>query len=208
MNKISKTTAIVIGVLAACVVLMIADVQLRYIWRIQHWSVSHLTERDTSMIAIVLGASVTARQTPSDALRDRLEEGIWLYETGLAGKILITGDDGRNEVDEISVMKKYLLEHGVQEKDVLIDPEGYRTYESCKRAHEVFHLEKAIVVTQRFHLARALYLCNRLGVDSIGSPSDRSRYAKINYFWLRDLAASAKAWWDVNVQAPKSPIKN
>ena len=174
MNNVLKKIGPLFFAGAIVLGLMVTDVQLRYITRIQYWDTSSLPPKDASFTAIVLGASVTAHQTPSDALRDRLDEGLWLYETGRAGKVLITGDDGRNEVDEISVMKKYLLDHGIPDENLLIDPEGYRTYESCKRAHEVFQIKKAVVVTQRFHIGRALYLCNRLGVDSIGSPSDRS----------------------------------
>ncbi len=154
---------------------------------------------------MVLGASVKSDGTPSDALRDRLMTGLDLYKAGKAPEILITGDDGGFRADEIDVMRRFLVDQGVPSSTVRVDGEGYRTYESCKRAKEE-GIRRVIVVTQRFHLARALYLCNRLGVDAQGVIADRQTYVRIVYFWTRDLLSSAKAWWDVNVLPPKSPV--
>jgi len=154
--------------------------------------------------AMVLGASIKSDGTPSDALRDRLDQGIGLYGQKRVKKLLLSGDDGRYHADEIDVMKPYALSHGVPEGDILIDGKGYRTYESCKNAVAA-GLKDLVIVTQRFHMGRALYLCNEQGIDAHGVTSDKSQYSDIIIFWLRDLAASAKAWWDVNIWHPRPP---
>lgn len=156
---------------------------------------------------IILGASVKADKTPSDALRDRLLTGIELYKKGYGSRVLVTGDRGDyHGSNEVEVMEKFLLEHGVPSRDIVVDGQGYRTYESCKRAKTEKGIQDAIVVTQRFHMARALYLCNALGVSSIGVTADRTSYVRIVYFWGRDLLSSVKAWWDINVVPPESPV--
>ncbi len=188
------------GISAICFV--IADVQLRYLDRIGG-NPNHFSRTPAAM---VLGASVKNDGTPSDALRDRLDEAKRLYDNGATGKILITGDDGAYHADEIDVMKRYLQGTGVPEGDIITDGHGYRTYESCKNA-KAAGINRVIIITQRFHLGRALYLCNSMGIDSIGSAADKQTYKDIIYFWLRDLAASAEAWWDINIWPPKPPVE-
>ena len=187
------------GMLAAG--LVVADVQLRYAASIGDRP-EFLPGGDT---ALILGASIKSDGTPSDALRDRLDTGIALYRAGRVKRIRLTGDDGRYHTDEIDVMKPYVLAQGVPEADVTTDGQGYRTYESCKNSGRD-GLKSIVVVTQRFHLGRALYLCNTFGLDAAGVAADKRTYSDIIYFWARDLAASLKAWWDVNVWAPKPPV--
>lgn len=179
-----------------------AIVQLSYLDRIS----SDTSTTPIKSTAIILGASVLQNKTPSDALRDRLLTGIKLYQDGAVQKLLITGDDGSYRVDEIDVMKTFVLDHGVREQDLLIDGHGYRTYESCKRAAQAFSVTDAIIVTQRFHIGRALYLCNHLGIDAIGVTSDLQPYQRNAYFWTRDLLSSVKAWIDINVFSPTPPV--
>ncbi len=157
--------------------------------------------------ALVLGASVKQDGTPSDALSDRVKTGVELYNAGKVSKLLMSGDDGRFHVNEVETMRRLAVEAGVTSTDVLVDGQGYRTYESCKRATQVFQIKKAIIITQRFHLARALYLCRAFGMDVQGVSADKQSYQRIIFFTLRDLASSLKAWWDVNIRAPESPVK-
>lgn len=167
----------------------------------QHLDDIYPTTRDlseTAPVALVLGASVKEDGTPSDALRDRLLIGEELYREQKVEKVLVTGDDGGFRQDEISHMKAFLIEQGVREEDILVDGQGYRTYESCRRAKQELHLEKLIVVTQRFHMARALYLCNALGLEAVGVTSDLQSYQKGTYFWARDLLSSVKAFWEIH----------
>lgn len=158
--------------------------------------------------AIVLGASVKQDGTPSDALHDRVMEAVDAYKEAKVKKLLMTGDDGKFHVNEVETMARIAMEAGVTSTDVLVDGQGYRTYESCKRASEVFGIREAVVVTQRFHLGRALFLCEHFGIKGQGLPADRQSYQRIVFFWMRDLVASFKAWWDVYVWAPESPVLN
>ncbi|MDQ7814722.1 MAG: YdcF family protein [Patescibacteria group bacterium] len=200
--KISERQKISIAVLVVGMFLVLTDVQLG--------NISKLEETNTPGvkydIAMVLGASVQGDE-PSDALEDRLEVGIKAYKNGEVQKILITGDDGNFRRDEISVMHDFLTEQGVSENDILVDPKGYRTYESCKNVKAEYPGKKILVITQRFHIGRALFLCNRLGADAYGRTADLSTYEKIYRFWGRDLLASYKAWWDVYIIKPESPAK-
>ncbi|MBP6944999.1 YdcF family protein [Patescibacteria group bacterium] len=166
-------------------------------------SVSEVTPAPTAM---VLGASVKLDGTPSDALRDRVMVGIQLYKEGKVSNLLMTGDDGGFHANEVATMKRLAIEAGVPEKDILVDGHGYRTYESCKRAVQTFNIRQAIVVTQRFHLARALCLCSHLGMDAQGVAADLQPYERIVFFTLRDFAASLKAWRDINIDPPPSPV--
>lgn len=200
-----KFRRIIIATGAAVVIALGAmefDVQLHYIKKLA----PSAAVTPAAPVAMVLGASVNDDGTPSDALRDRLLIGQELYATGKVSRILLTGDDGEFRRDEIDVMKAFLISKGVPAWDILEDGRGFRTYESCKRASQVFHFNKVIVVTQRFHIGRALYLCNRLGVDAHGVSSDLQNYRRNPYFWARDLAASIKAWWDINVWPPRPPV--
>jgi len=154
-------------------------------------------------VAIVLGASVKKDGTPSDALYDRIASAATLYQNGSVELLLLTGDDGKNHVDEVDAMKKTAMQLGVPEAAIMVDGKGYRTYESCKNAIQTYHITNAIVVTQRFHLPRALFLCNELGIDATGFVADRQRYASANWFEIRDLLASVKAMIDIYVLPPK-----
>jgi len=181
--------------------LALADVQLRYLDRI----IDDPNRLPATEVTMVLGASVKNDGSPSDALADRLQTGLELYQIGKAKRILLTGDDGAFHADEIAVMRPYLIGLGVAPADITADGHGYRTYESCKNAARS-GIKKLTIVTQRFHLSRALYLCNRMGIDSYGVAADKRSYENIAYFWLRDLASSLKAWWDINLIAPKPPV--
>ncbi len=196
---------LIIGTIFLALTFMLADVQFRYASRIVDGSTFDASRSTLhASAAIVLGASVNRDGTPSDALRDRLNEGVALYDAKAVDRIFVTGDDGDYHADEIDVMKSFLIQRGIPADKLAIDGKGFRTYESCKHAAEA-GIKTAIVVTQRFHMGRALYLCNRMGVDATGVTSDLSSYDKNWLFWARDLLASVEAWWDVNVMAPKPP---
>ena len=156
---------------------------------------------------MVLGASRTATG-PSDALSDRLRVGAQLYFANPSSTILITGDDGGFRSDEISVMKDTLIQRDhVPAESILSDGHGYRTYESCKNAKQA-GINELVIVTQRFHAARASYICSRLGIQTVDVvTADLQPYQEIFYFWVRDLLATFKAWIDINLIPPTSPAR-
>jgi vancomycin permeability regulator SanA len=197
-----KGSAAVFAVIAATIIAMVLDVQFRYSSKLA----DSVSGAQPAPIAIVLGASVQSSGEPSDALRDRLLVAIDLYNQNKVERILVSGDDGQFHIDEIRAMRKTLEDGGIPSDKILEDGHGYRTYESCKRAVQTFDIKSAIIVTQRFHIGRALYLCNKLGMNATGVSSDLTTYQRIIFFTARDLAASVEAWWDINVLPPKSPV--
>jgi vancomycin permeability regulator SanA len=203
--KLNRVTKIILGICAGAILAalgIIAYVQLSVLDLINPPLMPKYAPPGVAIM--ILGAGVKNDQTPSSALEDRLDRGLEMYRILPRSKLLITGDDGAYHRDEIAVMKNYLQERGVKNDELLVDPKGYRTYESCKNAKAAGFTE-AVIVTQRFHLARALYLCTRLGVNAIGTTADKRNYERQEYFWARDLLASFLAWWDVNIWSPRSP---
>ncbi len=156
---------------------------------------------------LILGAGIEASGVPSDALADRLLIGERVSRA-LEAPMLLTGDGGRFRVDEISVMHRWLLERGVAPDRIVVDDEGFRTYESCKRAAQVYRLKRVVLITQRFHLGRALYLCRSFGLEAYGVPANVRAYEKDAWYVTRDLLASIKAWIDVTVLPPDSPVQS
>lgn len=141
---------------------------------------------------IVLGAQVKADGTPSKMLRDRLDEGIRLYEAGAAPKILMSGDDGQVEYNEVAAMAAYAEDAGVSKKDLFLDHAGFSTYESMYRAQYIFGVKRAIVVTQKYHEYRALYIGQRLGMDVRGVSAADISYAFQGFRDIREVMARDK----------------
>ena len=140
---------------------------------------------------IVLGAGVWG-ENPSPMLEDRLLEGIKLYENDVAPKIIMTGDHGREEYDEVNVMKKFAMDKGVPSGDVFMDHAGFSTYESLYRAKEIFEADKVVIVTQEYHLYRALHIANELGIEAYGIASDPRQYVGATYREIREILARNK----------------
>ncbi len=145
---------------------------------------------DSGATALVLGAKVHKDGRLSDMLRDRMDTGIMLYHEGKAAKLLLSGDD--SGVGEVRAMKAYALEKGVAEADILCDGEGYSTYESVFRAKTVFHEENLVIVTQKYHLYRALYIANDMDMEATGADAAIFRYVGQLYRDVRELLARAK----------------
>ena len=121
---------------------------------------------------LILGAGVWDGNRPSPMLADRLDEGIKLYNKGIAPKILVSGDHGKADYDEVNVMKKYLMDAGIPDEDIFMDHAGFSTYESMYRAKEIFNVKKLIIVTQEYHLYRAIYDARKLGLEAYGVAAD------------------------------------
>lgn len=142
---------------------------------------------------LVLGAGVDAASgRPFGILSDRLGEGVALFDAGAAPRLLMTGDHGRAEYDEVNVMKAYAMERGVPGEAVFMDHAGFSTYESMYRARDVFSVKKVLIVTQEYHLYRAVYIARALGLEADGVASDPYAYAGQNTRNLREIAARVK----------------
>ena len=141
---------------------------------------------------------------PTPALYDRIATAADLYQRGLVSKLLLTGDNRSVYYNEPEAMRRTAVRMGVPDEDLVLDYAGRRTYDSCYRAREIFGVQRAIVVTQAFHLDRALYLCDSFGIDSIGIAADRRSYTASSQTWwsIREAAATMLAWLDVNVTRP------
>lgn len=159
----------------------------------------------TSSVALVFGAGLRADGTPSTALRDRVLSGVDLYTTGKVQKLLMTGDNGHRFYDEATAMKRLAIEAGVPEEDIVLDYAGFRSYESCYRARDIFELTQVIAVSQAYHLPRIRYICERLGIDTIGYSADRRVYPPrfIRAWNMRESLAQVKALWQVEITRPK-----
>ena len=140
---------------------------------------------------LILGAGIWGDK-PSPMLQDRLDEGVKLYKEGIASKIIMSGDHGREEYDEVNIMKEYAIEQGVPSEDIFMDHAGFSTYESIYRAKEIFDADNIVIVTQEYHLYRALYIADKLGVDAYGVNSDPRKYSGQAFREVREILARNK----------------
>ena len=140
---------------------------------------------------LILGAGVK-NNTPSKMLEDRLVTGIELYKNGISPKIIMSGDHSKTDYDEVNVMKDYAINNGVLSSDIFMDHAGFSTYESIYRAKEIFKAKKIIIVTQEYHLYRALYIANSLGIEAYGIKTEKKKYVGDTYRELREILARNK----------------
>ena len=143
---------------------------------------------------IILGCQVKDDGSLSHMLRDRLMRGLEVYEAGAAPKLLMSGDHGREEYDEVGAMKNYAIENGVPSENVFMDHAGFSTYETVYRAKEIFQSDKVIIVTQEYHLYRALFIAEQFGVEAYGVSADLNRYAGQSMRDFREVLARCKDW--------------
>lgn len=155
-------------------------------------------------VAIVFGAGISGGQ-PSPFLQRRLDIAVHLFERGRVRGLLMTGDNGRLDHDEVGVMAAYAAAHGVPAAVIAQDHAGFNTYDSCYRALAIFGVRRAVVITQKFHVARATFVCRELGVEAYGVGDDTARDwpGPTRRYQARELLATAKALWDTWVSRPK-----
>ncbi len=153
---------------------------------------------------LVLGAYVFPNGTVSWMLNDRLAEACELYNNAKADKILVSGDHGRKDYDEVNAMKKFLMQKGVPAQNVFMDHAGFNTYESLYRARDVFQVKRVIIVTQRYHLMRAVFVARELGLEAYGIASDQHDYGEVmKTYRLREIAARNKDFFTAKFIKPK-----
>lgn len=153
-------------------------------------------EMPSEKVGIIFGAGIWGDR-PSKYLKDRLDAGIELYRQQKIKIILLSGDNGSDEHDELTVMKLYCYEHGVDTTKVFLDYAGFDTYSTMYRAKHIFNIDKAILVSQGYHLNRAIYIGNKLGVKSVGLAADNGFYHNFKYVKFRECFSICKAAIDV-----------
>lgn len=141
---------------------------------------------------VVLGCQVRPDGSLSDMLRDRLRRGVELYDNGVSSKLLMSGDHGTRYYNEVGAMKEYAVEQGVPSEDIFMDHAGFSTYETVYRAKEVFGAKKVVIVTQKYHLYRALYIAKQLGLEAYGVASDYNTYSGQSKRDVREFLARCK----------------
>lgn len=151
--------------------------------------------------AIVLGCGIDDSETPSPMLKDRLDVGIALYKQGFVPKILLSGDNGQEGHNEIHVMLKYTKAAGVPDSDIFCDHAGFSTYDSMYRAADIFKVDRAVVVTQKYHEYRALYIAKKLGIQVCGVASDQESYFGQTYREAREILARDKDFVKANLRS-------
>ena len=149
-------------------------------------------------VAIVFGAGIRPDGTPSKYLKDRLDAGIHLYQKGKVKRLLLSGDNGSKRYDELNVMKNYCLKAGLPPEDIFVDYAGFDTYSTVYRAKDLFKVEEAIMVTQEYHLERALFLGQKMGISSVGYAADKGSYQLARKNEIREQLALVKSVVDVS----------
>ncbi len=161
--------------------------------------IAHVKE---TRIAIVFGAGVNDNYEPSDMLEDRLLTALELYENDKIEKILVSGDNRTSHYNEPQVMYEYLLEKGVDEDDIVRDYAGRRTYDTCYRANKIFGVNEAILISQGYHLPRAIFLCEQFSISSTGYSATRRPYFYSRVYKSREILALYKSVLDVYILKP------
>ncbi|MGE5223197.1 MAG: vancomycin high temperature exclusion protein [Omnitrophica WOR_2 bacterium] len=155
-------------------------------------------------VAVVFGAGLWRDGTPTPVLKDRVETAADLYFSGKVEKLLMSGDNRVTSYNEPKAMQAYALQLGVPAEAIVQDYAGRRTYDTCYRAREIFGVDDVILITQRFHLPRALFTCNLLGIKAVGVPADRRYYTRRSsiYWNMREIPATVSAFWELLFSHP------
>lgn len=203
LNRVNKAIVKIIKIaLLSGLAILILPRLITTLYSIPHiYSVQNVPP---ASVAIVFGAGLWRDGTPTPVLRDRIATAAELYLTGKVQKILMSGDNSRIDYNEPAAMRQYAISLGVPEKAIELDYAGRRTYDTCYRARAIFGVEEAVLITQRFHLPRALYTCNALGIRAVGVASDRQVYRRSSLLiWnLRELPATLTALLQVHLTHP------
>ena len=149
---------------------------------------------------LVLGAGIKADGSPSDMLHDRLDYGVMLYDMAVSDRLLMSGDHSRRDYDEVNTMKRFATERGIPTEAVFMDHAGFSTYESCYRARDVFRAKRVLIVTQEYHLYRALYNARQLGLEAYGVAADPRDYMGQTHRDCREMLARSTDYFQCLIQ--------
>lgn len=196
VEKVGKKRGFWKKFLVFCLICMLIPLSLDLVVRAttkgQILSPEQAAELENVDCILVLGCGVREDGTPSDMLADRLERSIELYRLGVAPKLLMSGDHGQVEYDEVNTMKDYAIAAGVPSEDIFMDHAGFSTYESMYRAREIFQVEKLVIVSQEYHLYRGIYNAERMGMEAYGVSADLRNYVGQSYMNAREILARCK----------------
>lgn len=190
-------------ILAAIIFLVASPVLWRNAVKLYyHRSIYQQPEAPEGQVAVVFGAAVYANGRLSPVLRDRVDTAIALYKAGKVSRILVSGDNRSADYDEPGSMMAYAIDQGVDPGHITADRAGHRTYDTCYRANHVFDVSSAVLVTQQFHLPRALLTCEGLGISAVGVIADKRPYRGAGWYEIRETGATLVALWDVVRREP------
>lgn len=187
MNKVIKYIIILVIVIIA--VILLINFYVKIITKKQIVQEEEITENVDCIL--VLGAGIWGDK-PSPMLEDRLLQAISLYNNNVSSKMIMSGDHGKQDYDEVNIMKQFAIEKGIPSENIFMDHAGFSSYESIYRAKEIFGAKKIIIVTQKYHLYRALYIANKLGIEARGVGADPRQYAGATYREFREILARNK----------------
>jgi SanA protein len=196
-------TLVVVGTLVALAGLALLVPNLVITQSAKDYIVQSPEDAPRAQVAIVLGARIWVDGTPMDMLGDRLETGVRLYESGKVDKLLLSGEHYQVPYNQVDSMLQYVLQRGVPEEDVFTDNAGLSTYDTMYRAREVFQVKSALVVTQDFHLSRAVYTARHLGLEAIGVVADLQSYRDEAPNAAREILARVNAVIELHITHPR-----
>lgn len=188
----------IVGIVAICLIVCgisfvaIINEYVKSVGRGRLLSVDEAAQLNDVDCIVVLGCQVRADGSLSDMLHDRLARGVEVFQAGAAPKLLMSGDHGTVSYDEVNAMKRYAIEQGVPSEDVFMDHAGFSTYETIYRAKEIFQAKKIVIVTQEYHLYRAIYIAEQLGMEAYGVNADLDTYSGQAMRDVREVLARCK----------------
>ncbi len=193
MNKIIKKVIIVMSIIVLIIIILLLSINFFIIFQTKDKILTEEQAKELTDIdcILILGAGIWG-DNPSPMLEDRLLQGISLYKNEISPKIIMSGDHGKENYDEVNVMKKFAIDRDVKSEDIFMDHAGFSTYDSLYRVKEIFQAKKIIIVTQKYHMYRALYTAKQLGIEAYGVNSDPRKYAGQSLRELREILARDK----------------
>lgn len=194
-NRFLKVSIVALMVASVACIALVAVIK----HRAKRYTYSYTEHVPECYTAIVFGAGIRDGK-PSKYLKDRLDAGIRLYEAGKVQRLLLSGDNGSRNYDELKVMRDYCIAKNVKAEDLFLDFAGFDTYSTLYRAKEIFEVDKAVLVSQNYHLDRAIYIGRSLGLDSYGYAADIGHYGGYRRNMLREVLATVNAFVEVNLQ--------
>ncbi len=208
MDKKRKINRMIKIMIIGIIILMIAIFSLN-IYVVNNTKNEIVKEENVSNIdgvdcILILGAGIWGDK-PSPMLEDRLKEGIVLYKQGTTKKIIMSGDHSREDYDEVKIMKEYAESEGVPSEDIFMDHAGFSSYDSVYRAKEIFGVQKMIIVTQKYHLYRSLYIAKKLGIEAYGIESNLRTYPGQVFREIREILARDKDYFKC-IMKPEASI--